>query len=70
MVARSALDRMQKQLDTNLRLIEYRRPRSPVTRNKVVVAVVDPQVRRLLQSVRRLRRRHGVHTQHLPSMHD
>ncbi len=70
MVARSALDRMQQHLNTNLRLIEYRRPRSPVLRNKAVVTVIDPQVRSLLQSVRRLRRRHGVHTQHLPSMQD
>lgn len=70
MVAHSPLERMQKHLDTNLRLIEYRRPRAPVARGKTVIAVIDPQVRGLLQSVRRLRRRHGMHTRNLPSMHD
>jgi hypothetical protein len=70
MVARSALERMQKHLDTNLRLYEYRRVRGPALRNGPAAHVVDPQVRGLLQSIRRLRRRHQLRTQHLPSMHD
>lgn len=70
MVAPAPIERVQRHLETGLRLVSYGRSAKPGPTRTAVTPVIDPHVHQLLRSIRGIRRRYNIHTQALPSLRD
>lgn len=70
MVASAPIKRVQRHLETGLRLVSYGRPVGRGPLRTAATPVIDPHVHQLLRAIRGIRRRHNVRTQALPSLRD